>query len=60
MSLCIKCANIMPSSAFIIRGMCGNNMMVWGSITLCTKEVQFCCSVMSNSVMLPGSSAGKE
>ena len=38
MSLCIKCANVMPSSAFIIRGMCGDNMMVWGSITLHTRS----------------------
>ena len=60
MSLCIKCTNIMPSSAFIIRGMCGDNMMVWGSITLCTEKVQFSCSVVSNSVMLPGGSAVKE
>ena len=38
MSLYIKCTNVMPSYEFIIKGKCGDNMMVLRLNALCIAE----------------------
>lgn len=38
MSLCIKCTNVMPSYALIIRGIYDDTMMILRSIALCKAE----------------------
>lgn len=38
MSLSIKCTNVMPSYEFIIKGKCGDIMMVLRLTALCIAE----------------------